>query len=61
MSAEKLTISRTFKDSRERVFDAFTKKDAIQAWYGPEGFTVPSVTIDPKPGGKKKDKVEATV
>jgi glutathione S-transferase len=52
MSGEKLTITRTFNDSRERVFDAFTRKDAIQAWYGPEGFTVPSVAIDPKPGGK---------
>ena len=52
MSAEQLTINRTFKDSRERVFDAFTKKDAIQAWFGPDGFTVPSVAIDAKPGGK---------
>lgn len=52
MNGEKLTITRTFNDSRERVFDAFTKKDAIQAWYGPEGFTVPSVAIDPRQGGK---------
>lgn len=52
MSGEILTINRTFSHSRERVFDAFTKKDAIQAWYGPEGFTVPSVAMDAKPGGK---------
>ncbi len=52
MSGETLTLTRTFNAPRARVFEAFTKKDAIQQWYGPEGFTVPSVAIDPRPGGK---------
>jgi glutathione S-transferase len=46
-----LTITRLFKAPRERVFEAFTQVDAIQAWYGPEGFTVPGCRCDPKPGG----------
>jgi glutathione S-transferase len=51
MTTQALTIARTFDAPRTRVFDAFTKKEAIEAWFGPEGFTVPSVTIDPRPGG----------
>lgn len=52
MTIHTLTIARTFDAPRARVFDAFTKKEAIQSWFGPEGFTVPSVAIDPRPGGK---------
>jgi len=47
-----LTITRLFKAPRERVFDAFIKVDAMQTWYGPEGFTVPACVSEPKPGGK---------
>src|SRR5437016_12878326 len=52
MSADTLTITRFFKAPCERVFEAFTKKEAIEGWFGPEGFTVPSVAIDVRHGGK---------
>ena len=52
MSGESLSLTRMFNAPRARVFEAFTREDAIQQWYGPEGFTVPSVRIDPRPGGK---------
>lgn len=47
-----LTITRLFKAPRERVFEAFTQVSAMQAWYGPEGFSVPACSSDPKPGGQ---------
>ena len=52
MTAQTLTIARTFNAPRARVFDAFTRKEAIESWFGPEGFTVPRVAIDPRPGGR---------
>jgi uncharacterized protein YndB with AHSA1/START domain len=33
------------------VFDAFAKPDKLARWWGPAGFTVPSVDFDPRPGG----------
>lgn len=47
-----LTITRLFKAPRERVFEAFTQGEAMQAWYGPEGFTAPVCESNPVPGGK---------
>jgi glutathione S-transferase len=52
MSDNTLTLMRTFKAPRARVFAAFTDKEALQSWFGPEGFTVPSAAIDARPGGK---------
>lgn len=52
MTTQALTITRVFDAPRERVFDAFTKKESIQTWFGPEGFTVPGVTLDARPGGR---------
>jgi glutathione S-transferase len=59
MSDETLTLLRTFKAPRERVFDAFTQKEAIQAWFGPEGCNAPSVALDPKPGGKYRIEIHS--
>jgi uncharacterized protein YndB with AHSA1/START domain len=33
------------------VFDAFADPDKLARWWGPAGFTVPSVDFDPRPGG----------
>ncbi|GEM_PF-6871491 len=46
-----MKIARKFSAPRERVFEAFTHKKALQGWFGPQGFTVPSVALDPWPGG----------
>jgi len=60
MSDETLTLLRTFKAPRERVFDAFTQKEAIQAWFGPEGCNAPSVAIDAKPGGTYRFEIHSS-
>jgi uncharacterized protein YndB with AHSA1/START domain len=33
------------------VFDAFADAGKLARWWGPAGFTVPSVDFDPRPGG----------
>lgn len=45
-------ISRTFNASREAVFDAFTRPEAINRWWGPKGFTVITSNMDLRPGGR---------
>jgi glutathione S-transferase len=52
MSDNTLKITRTFAAPREQVFNAFTRKEAIQGWFGPEGFSVPAVSVDARPGGR---------
>lgn len=52
MSNTALTLSRMFNAPRERVFEAFTKQEAIETWFGPEGFTIPNCSVDLRPGGK---------
>jgi uncharacterized membrane protein YdjX (TVP38/TMEM64 family)/uncharacterized protein YndB with AHSA1/START domain len=32
------------------VFGAFTRSDELAQWWGPQGFTVPSLQFDPRPG-----------
>lgn len=46
-----LTIPRTFKAPREKVFKAWTKSRHLIHWWGPEGFTMPSHKMDIHPGG----------
>jgi len=36
MSDYTLVITRTFKVSREKVWDAWTNKEELQKWFGPE-------------------------
>ena len=52
LAVPKLTISRTFAAARARVFKAFTDPDVLKEWFGPEGFSVPSATVDFRVGGK---------
>lgn len=52
MSEQRLVISRVFNAPPEKVFEAFTRREAIRAWYGPEGFTVPFAKVDARPGGE---------
>ena len=47
-----LLIKRSFKAPREELFAAWTQADTLQKWWGPEGFTAPSVEMDLKVGGK---------
>jgi uncharacterized protein YndB with AHSA1/START domain len=47
----KLTLERTFDASAEEVWELWTTKDGIEAWWGPDGFKVEVESLDLKPGG----------
>ncbi len=47
-------ISRTFRASRQRVFDAWTKPEQMLKWRGPEGWEVLEAQSDPRPGGEHR-------
>ncbi|HSR32122.1 MAG TPA: SRPBCC domain-containing protein [Anaerolineae bacterium] len=49
---QELMVTREFDAPRERVWQAWTDPEMVQRWYGPEGFTAPSIKIDLKVGGK---------
>jgi uncharacterized protein YndB with AHSA1/START domain len=46
-----LRLSRRLPARREVVFRALTEPGQLSRWWGPEGFTVPECTLDPRPGG----------
>lgn len=46
-----LRLTRTFAAPREAVFRAFTDAAELVRWWGPEGFDVPELRLDPRPGG----------
>jgi uncharacterized protein YndB with AHSA1/START domain len=47
-----LSLRRTFKAPRERVFRAWTDPDELRKWWGPEGYVTPSAEVDLRVGGK---------
>lgn len=49
---KELMVTREFDAPRARVWQAWTDPEMVQRWYGPEGFTAPSIKIDLKVGGK---------
>jgi uncharacterized protein YndB with AHSA1/START domain len=46
-----LELERILPADRPRVFAAFTDADQLAQWWGPAGFTIPSVDFDPRAGG----------
>ena len=46
-----LVITRVFDAPRPLVFKAWTEPDRLVRWWGPQGFTTPSCTMDGRPGG----------
>lgn len=48
----RLTISKTFQASRQRVFDAWTKPENIKQWFGCSDSTVAAADLDLTPGGR---------
>jgi len=53
MNDEKgITIERVFDAPREMVWRAWTDPEMAKKWWGPEGFTAPSIKIDLRIGGK---------
>jgi uncharacterized protein YndB with AHSA1/START domain len=47
-----LHLEKVLKAPRERVFAACVDPESLAAWWGPKDFTVPSVEIDPREGGR---------
>ena len=47
-----LRITRVLPAPPERVFAALTTPERFAEWWGPRGFTAPSVELDPRPGGR---------
>jgi uncharacterized protein YndB with AHSA1/START domain len=50
-SEHKIVHERMFDAPRELVFKAFTEPERLTRWWGPNGFTTPSCTVDLRPGG----------
>jgi uncharacterized protein YndB with AHSA1/START domain len=47
-----ITIERVFDAPREMVWRAWTEPEMVKRWWGPKGFTAPSIRIDLRVGGK---------
>jgi uncharacterized protein YndB with AHSA1/START domain len=47
----KLSLERTFDAAPEEVWELWTTKDGVEAWMGPDGFTVSVSEMNVRPGG----------
>jgi len=52
LSDRELTITRIFDAPRTLVFKAWTDPRHLANWWGPRGFTLPSCSVDLRPGGE---------
>lgn len=52
IATREITITRTYDAPPARVFAMWTEAEHLARWWGPDGFTVPRVTSDPRPGGE---------
>jgi len=52
MAIQELVIIRIFAAARDRVWRAWTEPENVKQWWGPLGFTVPTIRIDLRVGGK---------
>jgi uncharacterized protein YndB with AHSA1/START domain len=50
-SDRELAITRVFDAPRELVFRAWTDPQQLTRWWGPAGFSTPSVALEVAPGG----------
>ena len=49
---QSLVIKRTFDAPRDLVWKVWSDPDQAKHWWGPDGFTLPFVEMDQRPGGK---------
>ena len=47
----KLTLERTYEASPDEVWELLTTRDGIEAWMGPDGYSVSVRELDLRPGG----------
>jgi uncharacterized protein YndB with AHSA1/START domain len=58
--SKKTIIERTFKATIEEVWELWTTKEGIEAWWGPDGFTVKVHELDLRAGGVMRYSMIAT-
>ena len=51
MTKRTITIERTYDGSIDDVWDLWTTKGGLEAWWGPEGFRVEVRKLELRPGG----------
>ena len=47
----RFVVTRVFAAPRELVWRVWTQGEHLKQWFGPKGITIPSCTIDLRPGG----------
>jgi uncharacterized protein YndB with AHSA1/START domain len=52
LKEREMIFTRVLNAPRELVFDAWVIPEHLAQWYGPNGFTITTNTIDVKPGGR---------
>ena len=52
MEEDSIVIEREFNAPVEKVWSAWTDPELIKKWWGPRGFTAPSIKNDLRVGGK---------
>lgn len=52
MDNDGIVIERVFNAPRKLVWKAWTDPALIKQWWGPEGFSAPSIKVDLRVGGK---------
>ncbi len=45
-----LELDRSLPAARSRVFEAFADQEQLASWWGPEGFSIPSLRFEPVVG-----------
>jgi uncharacterized protein YndB with AHSA1/START domain len=52
MDEKSLRLRRTYRATRQEVFEAWTSPAALKAWWGPPGYGTPTVEVDLRVGGR---------
>jgi glutathione S-transferase len=47
-----LTVARTIRAPRQKVFEAFVKPELLRQWFGPRGHAVTEASLEPRVGGR---------
>ena len=50
--SQKIVITRTFDSPLTDVWSTWTDQERVKSWWGPKGYTAPSVDIDFRTGGR---------
>jgi uncharacterized protein YndB with AHSA1/START domain len=53
-AGDAVVIERTFDDPIETIWQMWTDPAHVQAWYGPDGASVPEITLDVRVGGQRR-------